>query len=543
MLEPNIPTFYWHDYETFGLRSLSDRPVQFAGLRTTMDFEPVGDVDLWYARPALDYLPQPESCLITGITPQEALQKGLPEAEFAGNIFERFNTPGTLVVGYNNLRFDDNVTRALFWRNLFDLYSHQFKNGCSRWDLFPFVLAVWALRDEGIVWPLRETNDPQKAGLVSFRLEKLTQANGIEHSHAHDAGSDVSATAALAKFLAHKVPRLWQWALANRDKTCVVRALNTGKPALWVTATAGQTAGFLRFPMPLAVNPANKNEYVVWDCREDPSMLLSLSAEEIARRAFGSRSALKEGEAKLPLLKLKVNTSPFVCADLRVATARVRERFAVDLQKILANGEKLNSVANLLTGPVLEALRLAQEAHGGDETEALERDAATARDVDFSLYEGFVNEADKNLMREVHALSPSTMAERAREGRIHFADPRINELFLRMRARSWPETLSTEERLQFQAHCRAVLEGSVEGYTGIEAYFEEIDSRANDVAEALEAGRITPEKAEARENVLNSLYDWGEYVAGCVESFSEDPAPVQADESDDEASGAHEANS
>lgn len=540
MLEPNIPTFYWHDYETFGLRSLSDRPVQFAGLRTTMDFEPVGDVDLWYARPALDYLPQPESCLITGITPQEALQKGLPEAEFAGNIFERFNTPGTLVVGYNNLRFDDNVTRALFWRNLFDLYSHQFRNGCSRWDLFPFVLAVWALRDEGIVWPLRETNDPRKAGLVSFRLEKLTQANGIEHSHAHDAGSDVAATAALAKFLANKVPRLWQWALANRDKASVVRALNTGRPALWVTATAGQAAGFLRFPMPLAVNPANKNEYVVWDCREDPSMVLSLSAEEIARRAFGPKSALKEGEARLPLLKLKVNTSPFVCGDLRVATARVRERFAVDLQKILANGEKLNSVANLLTGPVLEALRLAQEARGVDETEALERDAATARDVDFSLYEGFVNEADKNLMREVHALSPNAMAERAREGRIHFADPRINELFLRMRARSWPETLSNEERLQFQAHCRAVLEGSVEGYTGIEAYFEEIDSRANDVAEALEAGRITPEKAEARENVLNALYDWGEYVAGCVESLSEEPASEQTDESDAEASGAHE---
>ena len=138
MLEPNIPTFYWHDYETFGLRSLSDRPVQFAGLRTTMDFEPVGDPDLWYARPALDYLPQPESCLITGITPQEALAKGLPEADFAARIFERFNTPGTLVVGYNNLRFDDNVTRALFWRNLFDLNSTTaaragiFFRSCSR---------------------------------------------------------------------------------------------------------------------------------------------------------------------------------------------------------------------------------------------------------------------------------------------------------------------------------------------------------------------------------------------------------------------------
>ena len=218
--------------------------------------------------------------------------------------------------------------------------------------------------------------------------------------------------------------------------------LNTGKPALWVTASAGQTAGYLRFPMPLAVNPANKNEYVVWDCRADPTELLDLSVEEIARRAFGSKAELKEGESRLSLFKLKVNTSPFVCADLRVAGARVRERFNLDLPTILANGEKLAKVANLLEGPVLEALRIAQASRGIDETEAMERDAATARDVDFSLYEGFVNEADKNLMREVHALSPNAMAERAREGRIHFADPRINELFLRMRARSWPETLS-----------------------------------------------------------------------------------------------------
>ena len=180
------PSFYWHDYETFGLNRRTDRPAQFAGLRTTMDFEPMGETDVWYARPALDYLPQPEACLVTGITPQEAFKKGMPEAEFASRIYERFNTPGTIVVGYNNLRFDDEVTRAMFWRNLYDMYAHQYKNGCSRWDLCPFVLAVWALRDEGINWPLRETSDPEKAKLVSFRLEKLTEANVDETLSAAD---------------------------------------------------------------------------------------------------------------------------------------------------------------------------------------------------------------------------------------------------------------------------------------------------------------------------------------------------------------------
>ncbi len=500
------PTFYWHDYETFGLNSRVDRPVQFAGLRTTMDFEPIEDVDLWYAKPALDYLPQPESCLITGITPQEALQKGIPEAIFAARIFERFNTPETIVVGYNNLNFDDEVTRSLFWRNLYDPYAHQYKNGCSRWDLFPFVMAVWALRDEGIVWPLRETGSAENAALVSFRLEKLTAANGIEHSHAHDAGSDVAATAALAKFLSNKVPRLWSWALANRDKKHVSDALQTGRPVLWVTASAGQKAGYLRFPMPVAVNPGNRNEFIVWDCREDPAQLLDLSTEEIARRAFGRRDALKEGETRLPLLRLKVNASPFVCADLRTVNARVQSRFSIDLARIIANGEKLTNIAHLLMGPVTEAWL---SVHG-EKMDA----GGQAVDADLALYGGgFVNDADRLRMREVHALDPETMAARAQEGRINFEDPRLSELFFRMRARSWPQYLSQAERQRYQARCRAVLEGGCEGMPGIEAYFEEIDERANDIAQALEEGRLTPEKAEQREAILSALYDWGEYVA------------------------------
>ena len=435
------PSFYWHDYETFGLNRRTDRPVQFAGLRTTLDFEPQGEVDVWYAKPALDYLPQPESCLITGITPQQALQKGLPEAQFACKIYEQFNTPGTIVVGYNNLRFDDEVTRAMFWRNLYDMYAHQYKNGCSRWDLFPFVLAVWALRDEGINWPLRESSDPEKAKLVSFRLEKLTQANGIEHGHAHDAGSDVSATAALAKFLAHKVPRLWRWALEHRSKDHVTATLESGRPCLWVTSTAGQKAGFLRFPMPVAVNPGNRNEYIVWDCRSDPSVLLELSVEDIARLAFGPRSALREDETRLPLSRLRVNTSPFVCGDLRTVNARVQSRFGIDPKEIVANGEKLTEIAHLLAGPVLEALRLVQ----GDE-EGRPQDDSEPLDCDLAMYAGgFINEADKALMREVHAMTAQTMAERAREGRINFDDPRLNAVFFRMRARSWPELLDFVE--------------------------------------------------------------------------------------------------
>ena len=283
-------TFYWYDYETFGLDTVRDRPAQFAGMRTTLTFEPTAEADLFYCRPSMEYLPNVMACVLTGITPQEASDKGLAEVDFAKRVFKELNTPATISVGYNSIGFDDKVNRSLFWRNLLDMYSHVWRNGCSRWDLYPFVLAVWALRPEGVVWPKVRSNDPEKSDRHTFKLEKLTAANGIEHSHAHDASSDVAATVALARFLADKKQRLWQWALNNRSKLKIAEALDTGRPCLWVDPRAGQERGFLRFVMPVARNPENQNEYFVWDCRENPEELTGLDPETIARRAFAPAS-------------------------------------------------------------------------------------------------------------------------------------------------------------------------------------------------------------------------------------------------------------
>jgi exodeoxyribonuclease-1 len=65
-------TFLFHDYETFGTSPSLDRPAQFAAIRTDADFNIIGEPEVFYCKPADDYLPQPEAVLITGITPQHA---------------------------------------------------------------------------------------------------------------------------------------------------------------------------------------------------------------------------------------------------------------------------------------------------------------------------------------------------------------------------------------------------------------------------------------------------------------------------------------
>ena len=116
-------TFYWYDFETFGLDCRRDRPAQFAGIRTDMDLNPQGDGDVFYSRPSGDYLPSPESCLLTGMTPQICEERGIPESEFAGEVWSRLNRPGTISIGYNASGFDNEVARFLFWRNFLDPIS------------------------------------------------------------------------------------------------------------------------------------------------------------------------------------------------------------------------------------------------------------------------------------------------------------------------------------------------------------------------------------------------------------------------------------
>ena len=235
-----------------------------------------------YCQPAPDFLPDPQSCLITGITPQTCLELGVPEHRFAQQIEAMFSQSGTIGVGYNTLRFDDEVTRFLFWRNLIDPYAREWQNQCSRWDLLDVVRTAYALRPEGIQWPLNDEGKP------SFKLEHLSAANGLTHETAHDALSDVRATIALARLLREKNPRLFDFCLALRKKDRVMEEIGwpLKKPFLHISGMFPAERGCLAVVWPLAMHPVNKNEIIVWDLQHDPAGLTDLSVEDIRLRMF-----------------------------------------------------------------------------------------------------------------------------------------------------------------------------------------------------------------------------------------------------------------
>ncbi|MCP4042374.1 MAG: exodeoxyribonuclease I, partial [Gammaproteobacteria bacterium] len=213
-------TMYWHDYETFGTDPMRDRPAQFAGIRTDEDLNIIGEPLVRFCRPAADMLPQPEACLVTGITPRIATDKGVSEAEFIGAVHRELALPGTCGVGYNTIRFDDEITRYALYRNFFDPYAREWQNGNSRWDIIDMARLTRALRPQGMEWPNYADGSP------SFRLEDLTAVNGIHHEGAHDALADVHATIGLARLIRDRQPRLFEYIYRQRDKHSVTQKLN-----------------------------------------------------------------------------------------------------------------------------------------------------------------------------------------------------------------------------------------------------------------------------------------------------------------------------
>jgi exodeoxyribonuclease I len=474
-------TFLWHDYETFGVVPRRDRPAQFAAIRTDAELNEIGEPIMLYCQPASDYLPDPQSCLITGITPQHCLEHGVPEHEFAARICDAFSEPGTIGVGYNTIRFDDEVTRFLFWRNLIDPYAREWQNGCGRWDLLDVVRMAYALRPDGIAWPRHEDGRP------SFKLEHLSRENGLVHEAAHDALSDVRATIALARLLRQKQPKLFDFCLELRRKDRVATELGLHldpaqrQPVLHVSGMFPAERGCIGLVWPLATHPANKNEVLVWDCRHDPSELFVLDVETIRQRLFTRAADLPEGVARLPIKSVHLNKSPMVVGNLKTLAPAMAQRWELDVDQGLAHARLAAA------GPDMAAVW----------QEVFRRDGAgEAADIDEDLYGGFVGNADRRRLEQLRNEDPARLAA-ARPG---FDDKRLAELFFRYRARNFPDSLSPEEMEAWEEHRAARLFDGLGGARTVDQLFGEIDA-------------LSETADERAEEVLGALYDYAEAIA------------------------------
>jgi len=435
-------SFYWYDLETFGVDTRYDRIAQFAGIRTDLDLNVIGEPEMFYCQPTFDYLPTGESVLVTGITPQRCQQKGLLEYAFAERISEIFSQAKTCVTGYNSVRFDDECIRSLFYRNLRDPYVREYSFGNSRWDIIDLVRATYALRPEGIKWPIREDGQP------SFKLEDLTQANGLTHQAAHDALSDVEATIQMAALIKQKQPRLFDYGLKMRDKRFVEGLLQWREltPIVHVSGMVPAERGCVSLFVPLALHPTNSNGVICYDLHYSPDDLLRLSAAEIEQRIYTPQAELPAGHNRVHLKTIHINKVPFV-APAKIMERTNLERLGLDLALCRRHLESIKNFAkDQQHGLIKKVQTVFKRPYESDND-----------DVDSLIYDGFFSAKERQFFEHVRLMKPEDMPWQDTEmGDLR--DPRGAELVRRFRARNFPDSLDAKQKSQWLDECRRRLQ-------------------------------------------------------------------------------------
>lgn len=439
-------TYLWYDYETFGADPKRDRISQFAGIRTDMNFKVIDEM-VYYCKLAEDYLPNPEASLITGITPQEANRKGVSENQLSEILFREFTKEGTITVGYNSIKFDDEVTRNLFYRTFRDPYEREWKNGCSRWDFMRAILGVYVMKPDLLNWPLKED------GRTSFRLEELSVANGIIHENAHDAKSDVYATIGLAELLNKKSPGVFNYFLDLRNKEFVKSELAKDQLFLHIDFGYGYERGYvsLLYKVGDFSKTGDKNAFLFVDLMSDIEILENMPLDDMKECLYYTNEKLAEtGMKRIGLKQLRINQSPII-----ISYKNLKEKpkflttFSEDMDSLL------KKVENIIIKRKDEFFKVFQRDKETQET-----------DVDLDIYGAFPGPKDKGEMAVIH--------EKNYRYTPKFKNNKYNELYFRFLGRNMQELLSDKDREKWVRHCYESISEEREGFQNLNSIRKEL---------------------------------------------------------------------
>lgn len=399
--------------------------MQFAGQRTDMDLRPVGEPHNILVKMTEDVLPDPDAVLVTGITPQKTIADGVTEADFLRTFQREIATKDTVFVGFNTVRFDDEFMRYSHYRNFYDPYEWQWKDGRSRWDILDVARMTRALRPEGIQWPYDGKGNP------SNRLELLTSVNKLSHDNAHDALGDVRATIAVADLIKTRQPKLFDFLLRMRDKRAAKNLVHNEKMFVYSSGKYSSEQEKTTIAAKIADTP--EGAALVYDLSVDPEPFLKMDATQIIE-AWQRRH--DDPEPKLPVKALKYNRCPAI-APLGVLDEKSQNRLGLDPKRALAFLRRIEKTD--FAHKCLEAAKRMNQAREARQSRLLDDD----NDVDARLYEGFFSDTDKTAMRRVRAASVDQLREFTKED---FKDTRLQALLPLYKARNFSGALADSER-------------------------------------------------------------------------------------------------
>ncbi len=453
--------FLFMDYETFNLNPKGGKVSQFAAIRTDyhLNIIPNSAVN-YFCEQSDDNIPSPIAALVTKITPQKItrIKKGTEkinsnkfnikpkvfnEFEFTKNINDLMTVKCTCTLGYNNIKFDDEFTRNLLYRNLFDPYEREWKNFNSRFDVYNLIMATYVLKPSLIIYPDAkdiETNKVLKNSvtqkpLPSFKLEELSVANGILHSNAHDAFSDVEATIELMKMIKNKDDFFFEQMFSFRKKSNVAIWMNNhrSKPFIHISQYYGRENNCFGIVYYLI---GNDNYAICFNLSFDISPLIELDANTLKNELFNSEN--KEEKIK-GLVKITYNQSPML-ANATEYKDRMKE-FSLNKGLMEKSLEKLRKNQQALE---LKLKEIYFNQKFDDNTNEL--------DTDLTIYSGgFFNYDEKNHQKMFH--NAIKYNELKMLNTDNFSQ-RMKEMVFKIKGRNFKDSLTSEELIKWNNYCK-----------------------------------------------------------------------------------------
>ena len=419
--------FFFYDLETSGLNPRESRIMQFAGIRTDLDFNQIGEPVNMLVKLNDDVLPSPEALMVTGISPQQTIDEGYTEAEFSKIIANDIFTPETITVGFNNIRFDDEFIRHLFWRNFYDPYEWTWKDGRSRWDLLDVVRMTRALRPEGIKWPVDDK------GVATNRLELITHENDIDHFKAHDALSDVEALIAVTKLIRDKQPQLYEYLLKMRDKNEVKKLVNLDYKQPFVYVSGRLDSAYNKATVAFPLTSGKNSNVVIYDLRTDPTPFIKMNQKELAKKFYATWEERQADDfEKLPVKEIQYNHAPAVAPMGVLSQSDGWSKISLDEETVSKNKSIL-----------LSAPEFAENIRSLFENR---EEFKKSPDPEAQLYDGFVPDVDKMRIEAVRNADESKLAD----FHPNFTDERLNPLLLHYKARNFPKSLAEDEAVAWE---------------------------------------------------------------------------------------------
>ncbi len=416
------PSYLFYDIETTGLSKAFDQVLQFAAIRTDPHLNETERHEIRVKlRP--DVIPSPLAILTNRISIGE-ITSGICEYGAVRQIHQLMNEPGTVSLGYNTLGFDDEFLRFSVHRNLLPPYTHQYRNGCRRMDVYPIAIIYWLYKRQILTWP--EMN-----GKPSLKLEHLGSANQMVSGQSHEALVDVETTLALARrfFAEHK---MWRYIDGYFDKETDAYRLNE-LPVAIKSGLGDHRKGLLisgeygfrhRYQIPVISIGASipYPNQTLW-LRMDQPQLRETTPDSIAETTWVMRKRLGEPGILLP---------PRDRYWKRIGSERIAI-FEENLDWLQAHQDVFKKIAvyhQEYRYPFIPEL-----------------------DADASLYQiGFYSRADESLCRALLESSPGKKAELIER----FASPDARTLAWRVLARNYPDALPPEYEPEYKQYIKRI---------------------------------------------------------------------------------------